>query len=71
MRTTEPDASGLTETDDAASDSPEAEDATPDPTESSEPGDDTSELGTLADLSPDWVEDDVHARTDDEGGEQR
>ena len=47
------------------------DDAAPDPTESAEPGEDTSELGTLADLSPDWVEDDVHARTDDEGGEQR
>lgn len=36
-----------------------------------EPDGDTSELGTLADLSPDWVEDDVHAPADDEGDEQR
>jgi hypothetical protein len=60
----------ITETADAASDSPE-EDATPDRAESPEPDDDTSELGTLADLSPDWVEDDGHARADDAGGEQR
>ena len=33
--------------------------------------DDTSELGTLSDLSPDWVEEDPHTRNDDEGGEQR
>jgi ABC-2 type transport system ATP-binding protein len=37
----------------------------------SEPADDTSELGTLADLSPDWVEHDLDASREDEGGEQR
>jgi len=43
----------------------------PEDEDTSEPTEDTSELGTLADLSPDWVEHDVHASSEDEGSEQR
>ncbi len=48
-----------------------AEETPAEPVSESEPDDDTSELGTLADLSPDWVETDVRESGDDEGGEQR
>jgi ABC-2 type transport system ATP-binding protein len=50
--------------------SPREDEAEP-ASEASPPDDDTSELGTLADLSPDWVEHDVHADRDDEGDAQR
>jgi len=52
----------------------ESTDAESEPSADAEPAapedDDTTELGTLADLSPDWAEDD-EARTDAERGEQR
>jgi ABC-2 type transport system ATP-binding protein len=53
---------------DAASDPEPESEPEPAPEAASDEGpalDDTSELGTLADLSPDWVEDDVDARDDD------
>ena len=50
--------------------SPREDEAEP-ASEASPPDDDTSEHGTLGDLSPDWVEHDVHADRDDEGDAQR
>ena len=51
--------------------SPRTAGSEPQDESTSEVAEDTSELGTLADLSPDWAEHDVHASRDDEGSEQR